>query len=614
MSGLGISGGWTSTTTSIPWRTSDMYDLYCHYSYIPQYTYWARVAAVSGCYNEDKGSPKNNKNVFLYTKSIDLATMQGGAVLKYDSYFNEMIVSGSPEKATVEISTNGGNSWNIIHNVPPGPTKDSFATWYINLSQYVGYQDVRIGFRYSDQGQNQKYGGWAIDNIEIFRPEQKDLALVQFTPVDSNLSYTVLNNTINHTMTVLNMGLDTVYSFTAKYKRGNSYELSSVITATIPPMGEYRFTHPIPDTVSQTGNIPVTAWVEWTGDANNKNDSATAIVRGAHFNPKKLVLVEEGTGTWNQFGPRGLVYMNTLNSDNEACLVSIHSSDPMAMKPYADYLYELNYYSGQYFLLDRKYVEPQAMLSNFGRMSRHFGYADLQMHGTLYGHYAYIGVDVKPAVDLKGDFKLMIVVTEDELSGLGQEWSQVNGYASGKYGPMGDYHNKPDPVPAKDVKFNYVARAIVPGPDGGKTFATELQHNGSHFQSFYIQLDERWNKNRLRAIAVLYNAKDTVVLNSSKLMHFLNVAGLEKDEQRTGIYPNPANELTNLQFYSNGNERADITVADINGRTLMHLAVAQTNAGDNHVQVPTGNLPAGIYIVNVATAGSKHTLKLQVMH
>src|SRR5690606_30543422 len=73
MPGLGLSNGWrTSSTAPIGWRTSDMYNLYCSYSYIPKYTFWAKVAAISGCYG-DKGGPRNNSNVLAYTANINLA-------------------------------------------------------------------------------------------------------------------------------------------------------------------------------------------------------------------------------------------------------------------------------------------------------------------------------------------------------------------------------------------------------------------------------------------------------------------------------------------------------------------------------------------------------------
>lgn len=613
MPGLGLSQGWSSKHTgAVGWRTSDMYNLYCSDSYIPQYKYFAKVAAISGCYGE-KGGPRNNHDALCYTKSINLSTIQKGAFLKYDSYFNRTAVNNVPERATVEVSINDGATWTVMQVVPAGSTVDSFTTQYVNLSQYLGYGNVRIGFRYSDQGQNQRLGGWAIDDIELFRPEQKDLSLEVFSPTDSMLSFAIINNTITHSGTVLNKGLDTVKSFVVHYRRGNSYILSDTFNTTLPPLTRLNFVHKIPDTVFQAGKTNITAWIDVPGDANPANDTIHTSVQGAHFMPKKVVMVEKGTATWHMYAPMGITYFNMLHYDNEANLAAIHSSDPMGYKDYADYFYDMNYYSGLYFMVDRKYADWGMLFSTFERHKQHFGYADLELHGGAIGNRIDVGVTVKPAIDMTGDFRLLLVITEDKVSGNTAGWEQVNGFAGGKLGTMGGFENKPDPVPAKDMQYDFVARAIAPAPDGGKTFATELKYGGNYFHKFNIRLEENWDRNKLKAVVMLLRNDDTLILNSAKLNYFLSIAGDEKEASRTGIYPNPANEYTTLEFEAGTSGKAEIWVTDINGRKLMQMQQATVN-GINRLQIPTHNLPSGLYIINVLTEEAKHALKLQVLH
>lgn len=613
MPGLGLSQGWkTQSSGAVGWRTSHMYNLYCSYSYVPQYKYFAKVAAISGCYG-DRGGPRNNRDVFAYTKSINLSNVQKGAFLKYDSYFNRMTVNNVAEKATVEVSINDGASWTVVQVVPPGNTVDSFQTLFVNLSQYIGYGNVRIGFRYSDRGQDQMLGGWAIDDIELFRPEQKDLSLEIFSPTDSLLGYAAVNNTLVHTGTVLNKGLDTIQSFVVHYRRGNGYALSDTYNVTIPPLTKFNFTHKVPDTVFQIGRTDITAWIEVPGDANHANDTMHTFVQGAHFMPKKVVMVEHGTGTWNRYGLLGIVYMKALHDDNEANLAAIHTSDPMDYEHYADYFYGLNYYSGVYFMVDRRYADWGIVFPTFARHRQHFGFADLELHGGINRNWIEVGVAVKPAVDMKGDFKLMLVITEDKLSGNTLGWTQVNGYASGKLGPMGGFENKPNPVPSGEMQYDFVARKIAPAPDGGPTFATELKYGGNYFHRFNIELDENWDKNRLRAIVMLFRNDDTLILNSAKLNYFLDVTGAEQPLSRTGIYPNPADEYTMLEFDANENEKAEVWITDINGRRVNHMQLT-TTAGTNSLKIATHSLPAGLYIVNILTEQQKSSLKLQVLH
>lgn len=613
MPGLNLSNGWTNVSSAaVGWRTSDFYDLYCSYSVIPQYVFFERVAAISGCYGDRLPMPRNNSNVLAYTKSINLQGITDGAVLKFDSYFNGLLAYGKYEKATIEVSTNDGASWTVVQNVPAGKP-DSMNTWYVNLSQYTGNSNVRIGFRYSDQNVDNKLGGWAIDNIELYRPAKFDLALESFSPTNNLTSYVQVNNTISHYGKVVNKGLDTIKTFIVNYKRNNSYILSDTISAVVPPLTEYSFIHTIPDTVFNTGSTKITAWVQTAGDANRNNDTVYTTVNGAHFLPKKLVAVEEGTGTINEYGPRGLEYMAVLGSDYNACLVSIHSGDPMELEDYSDYLYDLKYYSGQFFLLDRQYVEPTELFAQFHRYNTHFGYADLELHGGVFGNTIDVGVRVKPAVDMQGDFRLILVITESGVNKDTAGYEQENGYANNSKGPMGGYENKPNPVPAKDVTYHNVARYVSPSADGGQTFATELKYNGSYFHKFNVQMQEGWDKNRLQAIVMLYDYNDTLILNSNKLNYFLSVADNSVEEIKAGIYPNPATNFTSVEFEAETNSSALINIINMNGALVKRIPIEQTQIGKNKLKIDTQHLPTGIYIVNIKTDSDHYILKLQVV-
>lgn len=613
MPGLGLSFGWTNVSpTSVGWRTSDMYDLFCSYSVIPQYKFFDKVAAVSGCYGKI-GGPRNNSNVLAYTPGIDLRNEKNGVVLKFDSYFNRMNKDLKFERATVEVSINDGASWTPVLEVPGGEP-DSFTTHYINLSQYQGYGNVRIGFRYSDQGVDQKFGGWAIDNVEVYRPAKFDMALTSFFPEDELSGYQAINQTITHYGTVRNMGLDTIHSFTLKYRRDNGYDLADVVNVTVPPLAAYNFVHAVPDTINKIGKINITASVDVAGDANPANNTLTHVVHGAHFMPDKKVLVEEGTGTWNTFGPRGLVYMKDIADNYDACLVSIHSTDPMAMDAYSDYLYNLKFYTPQYFLLDRQFVDPAEFHKRFEKFNKHFGFADIHVVGGIYLNRIEIEATVKPAIDMTGDFRIMMVITEDDISENKVGYEQKNGYANGERGPMGGYESKGDPIPSNELEYDHVARFITPAPDGRKTFTTELKHGVEYKNTFNIAIDENWNRSRLRAIVMLYNNTDTMILNSSQVLYFLDVDNPLAEEAISGIYPNPANDFTMLEFDAKESGTANIYVTDMRGVTVAALPPALTDMGRNKVKIETGRLPDGLYIINLRTETEHRALKLQVLH
>lgn len=614
--GLAINN-WNTNERSAPvgWQTSDMYNLYCSYSKIPSEWFWARVAAISGCYG-DKGGPRNNVDILMYSKPIDLSTTTKGAVLRFDSYFNGNIVNGKQERATVEVSINNGTTWTVVKNVDKVNSTDSFIVQYADLSAYLGNNNVLLGFRYSDVGEDHKLGGWAIDNIEVFEPRQRDLSLTVFHPENKLENYFTLNTDFIHTGTALNLGLDTIKNFTVNYQNnGGAIYTDTVDSVVIAPYQEFNFTHAIPNQLTSAGANNITAWVSVGGDEDLKNDTLERIVYGAHFMPKKLVTIEEGTGTWMAYAPRGFVYFETVHRDDEAALVSIHSTDPMEQEALSDYLYDLNYYQAPFFLFDRsRKSDNDNFFETLQEYKRHFGFADLDLYGQVFGNDVWLEVTVKPALDLKGDFKVAMILTEDNVSGTDSAWTQKNAFYTGSLGPMGGYENKPEFIDGKDINYDFVARGVYPSADGA-VLGTVLQYGSEYKHKFHAVIDPEWNKNNMRAIVMLIDGEDSTILNSNKLNYFLSVAGNTIEEQTIGLYPNPANGHTTLEYRNiDAGEEVNIGVMDISGRVVNNISETSAGRGRNRVAIPTANLIAGMYIINVQTGGSKQVLKLQVMH
>jgi hypothetical protein len=76
-------------------------------------------------------------------------------------------------------------------------------------------------------------------------------------------------------------------------------------------------------------------------------------------------------------------------------------------------------------------------------------------------------------------------------------------------------------------------------------------------------------------------------------------------------YPNPANEVLNLNITLNNSEMTVITMTNMLGQVVM-TENKTLAAGANTVQLNTSNLQAGVYFVNVTAAGSTATSKIVV--
>ncbi len=77
------------------------------------------------------------------------------------------------------------------------------------------------------------------------------------------------------------------------------------------------------------------------------------------------------------------------------------------------------------------------------------------------------------------------------------------------------------------------------------------------------------------------------------------------------LFPNPANERTNLVFELNEGQEVQITVSDMNGRTIESFQTGAAN-GQNVVAIPTDRLGQGLYLVRLNAGGTIRTTKLMI--
>jgi hypothetical protein len=605
--------GWNTATYSgvVPWRAGELYLVNGTCFGGPDHE---KVAGICDCISGQQGFPKNNKDVFMYTPAINLAGVTG-AWLSFDSYFKWFTQNGVYERATVEISTNSGGTWTVLKNISKNASIKVAETYYIDLSAYSNLSDVRIGFRYSDNGL--EGGGWAVDNVKLFVPAHKDLALIATTPADSLHRYVEIGKGLKHGGIVYNAGLDTVFSFIVHYRQAGGNLISDTISnIAIPAFAKLDFISKIPDTITYSGNAEVNMWVELNGDSYHQNDSMKTDIRGTYFIPRKSLVIEEGTGTWNKYCPQGWVLMNQVPaSDADACEISVHGGDPMEYTVYDDYIFNLNWYYSPYFLFDRRLnAPPDSFFYYLNDQKTFFGFADVSFDWLVYDNSLFVNAHIKPAIDLRGDFRLALVVTEDGVSGTDNKYAQANAYANNALGPMGGFENKPDPVPASDMQYNFVVRAVGPTPEGeAGQLPAVLTHNTIYDKEVKAKIDPAWKFGKMRVIVMLIRHDDSTILNASKSLFYLNVSNTNNETIDAVVYPNPAADYSIVKFSLAGEEKVNCLVTDITGRTVFQRT-SEYSRGTNQIVLPANEFVNGFYLVNLSSPSGRKSLKLQVLH
>jgi len=606
--GTALPTGWSQTGSG--WKSGTAATLNSDYFGAPDLD--GRMLMIN-----DDGDNADYGDELVSTPSIDLSA--GTAVwAKFKlTYLGAAAASGSPaEKLTVEASTDGGTTWTVLSEMEG--VSMYWEPRYINLSAYAGEDNVKLGFRYNDDGE-WMYGA-AIENLSVEEVPAKDITLTSVAPVaGSPTAYAAAGSSVNITGKVFNNGNANITAYTVKYQQGSGTVYSYSATGSIAPFTSGTFTHATPFTIPSDGagvEYPINVWIEFTGDANEDDNSGDAMVTGTKFMPTKRLVFEEGTGTWCQWCPRGTVAMDEFAVEHPgvAAQIAVHNADPMTVSTYDAFIGGLisGYPSA---VTDRILVgDPGDIPTVYTQMKDNFGFADLILgEVSVSGTTATIPLTIKPAIDIN-NAKIAVVVTESNVSGTGAGWSQKNAYSGGGNGPMGGWEDESTSVPG--TKFHFVARSISAAGGSSTGVPSSMEMGSEHTLSLTTTLNSSWNADNLQYIVMLMN-EDGEVMNSvftalPSLDPVLSISNVAAGINKMDLYPNPASDVVKLQVDLKDRSEASFIVTDVAGKVVINQPSVQLNAGINNYEVATANLSNGFYFMTINTNKGKATLKFVI--
>lgn len=594
-------------------------------------TGWTLPAHTKYAVVDDFNNNENNSVSTLVSKSIDL-TQFTTPFLSFDYYFigARRTANNKTEKFTVKISTNGGTSWTTILKTDGLALTTSSAEWlsaFYDLSAYKAQSSVLIGFEYDDDGD--QLIGAAVDNIKIFDPAAIDIALTDVTPYDGTpRAFGQKGSALTLGGTVMNMGASTITSFNVNVDDGVSAPVVHTISGVnIAPFTSYDFTTPNPYTLpSAMGYRTLTFTTQLTGDVNASNNNGATKVGAADFLPTKRTLMEEGTGTWCGWCPRGHVYMDSIHktNPNDVTLVAVHnsSSDPMRNAAYDGWLTANFVGSFPGMAVDRTYeTDPSNIFAAYDDRKDLFAFADITLTDVAASGFDYaLKATVKPAIDLSGDYRLVLILTEDEVHGTTSGYNQTNYYTTSKAnlplkGAGLDWQAEPDPVPASKMYYEHVGRIIAPTPTGAaSSLPTSMSANSSYDYTFNVSIPAGYHRENMHAIVALLRNSDGVALNSNEISVPLGL----KDVTDAGInelslFPNPASDKVFINFDLAASSEVSIRMIDAVGRVVNQVPAQSYNNGSNKVEINTSNLPSGVYTISIHTEQGTVTKHLNVI-
>ena len=126
-----------------------------------------------------------------------------------------------------------------------------------------------------------------------------------------------------------------------------------------------------------------------------------------------------------------------------------------------------------------------------------------------------INIEAKMAAHMAGDYRISVVITQDSVQGPGDgtnannlDYDQVNAYANNANGPMGGYESLPNPVPATQMYYMQVARAILGGFNGSDAILpATMTQDETYTQTFTYSLPNSFNPEHVKIVALLLDGR-----------------------------------------------------------------------------------------------------------
>jgi hypothetical protein len=343
----------------------------------------------------------------------------------------------------------------------------------------------------------------------------------------------------------------------------------------------------------------------------------------------KLVVSEEGTGTWCQWCPRGAVYMDlfTQKYDDYWVGIAVHNGDPMTITEYdAAFGNLISGYPSS--LVDRGTdVDPSAMGPQFFERLQVAPKATI-VNGALWDETSRtlnVSVTANFASSATSSYKLACILTEDGVTGTGSGYNQSNSYAGGGNGVMGGFETKPNPVPAAQMVYDHVARAIAPSFAGyTNSFPATVSPGEAHTLNFTFELPSTWEANEMHIVGLLIDPAGRIdnagkaTIAEAVTNGFVNGSNtglyeaLENQlDAAVKIYPNPASSNTTISLNLENEAQVEMKLIDVSGKVMAAKNYGSLN-GTWSVNLNTSTFSAGIYLVELIIDGTKVTKRLVV--
>ena len=550
-----------------------------------------------------------------------------------DQFYYQGAYQGAVESLNLEASTDGGTTWTVIKSAGGAA---GWVTRGYDISAYAGQANVIFGFRYND-GAGWTFGA-ALDNIKILVPDNILKAKFDGASISKYLDIIpgyipygdkALENTdLSVSATMSNPGYVPITSFDATLTVGAYNEVKHFDGLDIQLFETYNFDFDGQFSVNLgTNNVNISISNINGGTDNDVSDnSSTMTVTGVTPIPGRKVVVEEGTGTWCGWCPRGAVmmgYMEETFPDNFIGIaVHNNTTDPMRVATYDAGMLTLigGFPSG---LVDRSYIgiDPlefeSALVDRMSTPNSVKITQDVSWDATTRKAVVTSHLDFQQT--LNGDYRIAVVFTQDSVKGAASGYNQTNYYSGGSVGPMAGFEGLANPVPAASSQFDHVARALIGGFTGAAGSVPAANAAGTTYDftaaAYTVPTAQATNLAKMHAITLLIDQSTGEIVSAETTpVPFTTSAtkDLTDGSVAVSMSPNPVRDQATITMTLKQTSDVQLHVVDMNGKVVMEQNYSNL-VGATKLPFSVGRLPIGNYLVTVTAKGQTATQQFSIV-
>ncbi len=545
-------------------------------------------------------------NNLAVSPAIDLTGASGNVFLEYTFYTNQ----GFPQdKYSVYVST-VNTAVGILATTPihteTGTASTAVGTIRsLDLSSYMG-QTVYVTFRHYDCYDKDFL---AIDNLSVKTVSNNDVSLESAYIQE----YILANQNTSLELELKNIGANEITSVTVNWNDGTDHIATIPVTIAVGETVVVNHPTALNYTTLDTFDIQITVTeVNNSTDPDMNNNYQVTSFRTISQDGGTKALIEEGTGTWCGWCPRGAVAMEYMynNHSDKFVGVAVHNGDPMTNIEY-DNAVSFTGFPGMH--MDRTYkdvgVSLELMESYVLWRSAIPNPVSIDIETSVSGNQLTVNATATFHSNYTNvNLRLAAIVIENNVTGTTNGYGQTNYYSGGASGAMGGYENLPATVPASMMVYDHVGRALLGGYNGvSGSVPTSLTDGQTINYTFNYTLPTAYNIDQIHVAVVVLDADTGYVVNSNSA--YAGSLNVDNWDMTSGfsVYPNPANDIVNLQINQDG--KYAVKIYDITGKEVLVKAPEfLTSSSTSPLNV--SSLSQGMYIISIEGENQSFSKKI----